>query len=275
MPKLPERLGTLESRWTLVDGLPMHARVSVDPVPEDRLPVILVHGFIVSSRYLLPTAVRLAPYHRVYVPDMPGFGKSENPDHVLTLRELADALAHWMHATGIRRAAVLGHSFGCQVVADFAVRYPERVERAVLAGLSMDPTARTTRQQIGRWLVNSPQEPPSMGLVLARDLLDAGPRRTIREFQYALQDRIETNLPQMRMPTLVVRGERDPFVPRRWAEEATHLLPQGACRVIRGAAHTVNFTAPKALARIVRAFLQAPARHQDEPFPPEESSAAA
>ncbi len=238
-----------------VDGLPVHARVLVDPVPDRSLAVILIHGIGVSSRYMVPTAERLAPYFRVYAPDLPGFGRSAKPSHVLNLTELADALDGWMQAVGLERAVLLGNSFGCQIIVEFFLRHPERVERAVLQGPTVDPKARTALQQIIRWQLDSPREPPSLGLVLIRDYRDCGVRRVVRTFQYALQDRIEEKLPHMQIPTMVVRGGRDPIVPQRWAEEATRLLPEGRLVVIPGAAHTVNYNSPLELARVARPFL--------------------
>jgi 2-hydroxy-6-oxonona-2,4-dienedioate hydrolase len=250
------RTGRLESRWTLVDGQRLHARVSVYPVPAGSPPVVLVHGLLVSSRYMLPTAVRLAPYYRVYALDLPGFGKSVKPTRVLNVPELADSLAAWMAAAGLDRAVLLGNSFGCQIVVDFAVRYPQRVERAVLAGPTVDPKRRTAHQQAAHWLRNVPLEPVSLGAVLLRDLLDAGPRRVLCTFRHMLEDRIEEKLPHVQVPTLVVRGARDTTVPQRWAEEATRLLPRGRLIVIPGAPHTVNYNAPLELVRVVRPFIQ-------------------
>jgi 2-hydroxy-6-oxonona-2,4-dienedioate hydrolase len=238
-----------------VDGLPVHARVSVDPAPDGLPAVVLVHGIGVSSRYMVPIAERLAPYFRVYAPDLPGFGRSAKPSHVLNLTELADALVGWMRAIGLESAAFLGNSFGCQIIVEFALRHPERIERAVLQGPTVDPEARTTLQQIARWQLDSPREPPSQALIIMRDYRDCGIRRVVRTFRYSLQDRIEEKLPRMQVPTLIVRGGRDPIVPQRWAEEATRLLPKGRLIMIPGAAHTVNYNSPLELARVVRPFL--------------------
>src|SRR5215211_1650901 len=93
--KVSRPTGQLHSRWVRVEGLPIHARVSVDPAPSDSLPVVLVHGIGVASRFMVPIAELLAPYHRVYAPDLPGFGKSEKPTHALSVVELTDALAEW------------------------------------------------------------------------------------------------------------------------------------------------------------------------------------
>jgi 2-hydroxy-6-oxonona-2,4-dienedioate hydrolase len=247
--------GRLSSEWIRAEGLLMHARVSVDPTPSSSLPLVLVHGIGVASRFMVPVAELLALYHRVYAPDLPGFGKSEKPAHALNLVELTDVLAWWMREIGLESAAFLGNSFGCQIVADLALRYPELVERVVLQGPTMDPRARTARQQLIRWLRNSRQEPLSHGLISAREYPRCGFRRLIKTFRYALDDRIEEKLPHVRVPALVVRGSRDPIVPQRWAEEATRLLPMGRLAVIPGAPHTVVYDAPLDLARVVRPFL--------------------
>ncbi len=55
--------------------------------------VVLVHGLVVSSRYMVPTAERLAPHCRVFAPDLPGFGGSEKPPRVLDVAGLSDALS--------------------------------------------------------------------------------------------------------------------------------------------------------------------------------------
>src|SRR5215217_1369335 len=252
---MSRQVGHLQSRWIRIEGLSVHARVSADPGPADSLPVVLVHGIGVASRFMVPVAELLAPYHPVYAPDLPGFGASGKPNRVLNVAELTDALAGWTRAIGLERAAFLGNSFGCQIVVDLAVRYPQLVERVVLQGPTMDPSARGGRQQIARLLLNSRREAPSHGLISAREYLRCGLRRLVKTFRYALEDRIEEKLPQVRVPALVVRGSRDPLVPQRWAEEATHLLPMGRLVVIPGAPHTVVYDAPLELTRVLLPFL--------------------
>src|SRR3982751_3131372 len=105
--------------------------------------VILVHGMVISSRYMVPTAERLAPLCDVYAVDLPGYGKSAKPARVLSLAELADALAAWMKAAGLEKAHLVGNSFGCQIIVEFALRHPARVNRIVLQGPTVDPEARS------------------------------------------------------------------------------------------------------------------------------------
>lgn len=130
-------------------GLRIHARASGNPAPKGRIAVVLVHGLVVSSRYMVPIAERLAPYNRVFAPDLPGFGRSERPLQALDVAGLSDALSNWMGEVGLERAALVGNSMGCQVIADLAVRYPARVARAVLQGPTMDPKGRSVSRQVG------------------------------------------------------------------------------------------------------------------------------
>ncbi|MDQ4105774.1 MAG: alpha/beta hydrolase [Actinomycetota bacterium] len=240
----------------MVGGWRTYTRVSAQPVPEGRVPVVLVHGMVVSGRYMVPTAQLLAPHHRVYIPDSPGFGESEGPERVPGVPDLASLLGEWMEAVGVGRAALLGNSFGCQVAAELAVRRPELVERLVLQGPTTDPRARTAARLITRWLLDVPKESPSQGPIMLRDYRQAGLRRAADVFRRMLEDRIEERLPRIEIPTLVVRGSRDPIVPQRWAEEATDLLPEGRLVVIPGAAHTINYSAPLELSRVVLPFLK-------------------
>jgi 2-hydroxy-6-oxonona-2,4-dienedioate hydrolase len=252
---LIRQTGRLESTWHEVEGLTMHARISVDPAPAGSLSVVLIHGIGVAGRFMVPVAELLSPHHRVYVPDLPGFGESDKPDRVLDVPGLTDFLVEWTQAVGLQRAAFLGNSFGCQVLADLAVRYPALIERAVFQGPTMDPRALSARKQLLRWVDNSRRESPSQALISARAYWSCGVRRLLKTFRYALEDHIEEKLPQVRVPTLVVRGSRDPIVPQRWAEEAARLLPEGRLVVIPGMPHTLVYDAPRELARVVLPFL--------------------
>ena len=244
----------LARRWRRVGGLRLHERYREDAAGGAQ--IVCVHGLGVSSRYLLPTAARLAERHRVYVPDLPGFGHSADPPRALDVRGQADVLEEWLAAAGIDRALFLGNSMGCQVIVDLAARRPQLVERAILVGPTMDARARTLPRQTARLLATGVFEPPGLNVLVAYEyLFVAGPRRTLATAKAALGDPLEEKLPLVAAPTLVVRGSRDLIVPQRWAEEVTRLLPAGRLVVVPAAAHAVNYNSPRELVRIVEAFL--------------------
>lgn len=242
--------------WTVVGGLRLHARVPATSAPAHAPAVVLVHGLAMSGRYMVPTLLRLASRYRVYAPDLPGLGESDNPARHLNLSEQTEALAGWMESAGLERAALLGNSLGCQVIVRFAIKYPERLTKAVLVAPTIDPRARSPLRQAWRLLLDAPSEAPSMLLIAAWEYLRAGPRHTWRTLKEAVQAPVEERLPKVRAPVLVVRGERDPIVPQGWAEEVASLLPRGRLVVVSGAPHAVNYSDPEALASEVRPFLE-------------------
>jgi 2-hydroxy-6-oxonona-2,4-dienedioate hydrolase len=250
-----EPKGHLCDFWTRVEGRRIFARASQGPAAGGP-PVVLVHGYGMSSGYMAPIAKRLAAEHTVYAPDLPGHGRSDSSKGPLSIPGLAESLRVWMDAAGIGRAAFLGNSMGCQVIAELAVRHPERIDRLILVGPTVDPAARTLGRELPRLLEDGAAERPSLLLLVAkaysRDL-----RRLHKEMDAVLADRIEEKLPRITAPSLVVRGERDAVAPQAWAEEVASLLGAGAVRVIPGKGHAPNYSAPDELMRIIRPFLRA------------------
>jgi pimeloyl-ACP methyl ester carboxylesterase len=231
------------------------ARTATARAPPGRPPVVLVHGLVISSRYMVPLARALAPDFPVYAPDLPGFGESGGPRRALGVPELAEALHAWMRALGLPRAALVANSFGCQIVAELAARHPEAADRLVLQGPTVDADARSLPVQVWRTLRNGRTEPPALGRISAVDYAKAGLGRTVRTMRAMMRDRIEDKLPRVRAPTLVVRGSRDPVVPRAWAERVARSLPDGRLAVVEGGTHTLNYADPDRLAAVVRTFL--------------------
>ena len=252
----PLQWGPLRTTWLATEEGRLCVRVA-DSAPRSDVVVVLVHGVIVSSRYLLPTAAELAADIDVLVPDLPGYGLSDAPPGPLTLGTLADAAVACATAAGHDRVALVGNSFGAQVAVEAAVRHPARVGRLVLIGPTTDPAARTLPRQYLRWQRNAPDEHLAILPVMARDLADMGLRRAATLLRVMLDDRIEDKLPHVQAPTLVVRGDRDRLVPPRWADEVVRLLPHGRPATVPGYAHMPHWSGSLALAPVLRAFLRA------------------
>src|SRR5918998_639317 len=112
---------SLGERRVEVDGRAVYVRVAGSA---EAPPVVLVHGFVISSAYMIPLAARLARTFRVYAPDLPGFGRSAKPPETLDVDELADALLGTLDAVGVACPAIVANSLGCQIATSLAARYP-------------------------------------------------------------------------------------------------------------------------------------------------------
>ena len=95
--------------------------------------VVLIHGLgPTASKDWLPVLPKLAEGYQVLLFDLPGFGKSDRPDAVLSPKRYAD-LVHWLIArhTG-EPVFVVGHSLGAAIALRHSADYPEQVRRLLL-----------------------------------------------------------------------------------------------------------------------------------------------
>jgi 2-hydroxy-6-oxonona-2,4-dienedioate hydrolase len=253
---------SLKTGWTRVGAFKIHTRYSIRPETAGSLPVALIHGMGVSSRYAIPTALRLAATHPVYAPDLPGHGRSSKPPRALNLEQLADLLIGWMDSFDLQAAAFVGNSFGCQVAISLAARYPERVDRLVLQGPTMDAGARKPLRQLGRFLLDIPREHWwSEIFVNLPDYIRCGLPRLTGTFVTAVSDRPENKLPGIDVPALVVRGRRDPIVSHEWAARVADLLPHGRLVELDGA-HTLLYSQAEPFVNAISLFLREERRDQ-------------
>jgi pimeloyl-ACP methyl ester carboxylesterase len=240
----------MSSRRIDVDGLDVHTWTAGQGEP-----VVLVHGFGVSSRYMLPLGESLAERYSVFVPDLPGYGRSERPDMPLGISGLADALVGIQDALGLDRPTLVANSMGCQVVTDLALRFADRAGPLVLIGPTVDPEQRRARRQFLRALGDSAHEPMSLLALAAHDGAVMGLRALLSTARSALADRIEHRLPLIEQPVLVIRGGEDRFVSTAWAAQVAALLPLGRLVVVPDEPHAVHYTRPDLVESLVHELI--------------------
>jgi pimeloyl-ACP methyl ester carboxylesterase len=95
-------------------------------------PVILLHSWVGSWRYWLPTMEQLLLKYRVYALDLYGYGDSVKNPQKYTLEHQVQLLDDFTTQLGIPKMALIGHGLGAMVVVEFARRYLDKVPRILL-----------------------------------------------------------------------------------------------------------------------------------------------
>lgn len=103
-------------------------------------PLVCVHGGPGFTSYYLEPISALSDRMPIITYDQAGCGRSrrEGARKLFSVDGFVDELEDLRRELGIEKMCLLGHSFGGLIVGEYALRYPERVERLVFACVSID-----------------------------------------------------------------------------------------------------------------------------------------
>ena len=110
--------------------------------------VLLLHGWGYDLTLLLPLANQLSENFKVTLVDMPGHGKSKEPEKPITVYDYADILLGLMEKLEIASANIVAHSFGGRLSIILASKHPEKVKKLVLCGAAGIRDKRTAKYYV-------------------------------------------------------------------------------------------------------------------------------
>lgn len=276
---------------TTIDGY----RLSYRRAGTEGPPIVLLHGGGIDDASLSwrHTIDDLADDHRVYAPDWPGYGDSDDGLEHSTEGYVA-ILEAFLDAIGLDEddpATLAGISMGGAAALGFALDHPERVARLVLvdsyglgrripAGSLWKSLAHVPGANALGWAtLGTSIEAARMGL--GNVVADAGdlPSTFVEEFYdrarkpgagraFEAFQRVElagdgtalTNysdrLESLSVPTLLVHGAEDPLFPVEWSVRAAERLPNAELEVLEDCGHWPTRERPEQFNGILRAFLE-------------------
>lgn len=243
----PDRsLDDLKARWAPppsqfveLDGMAVHLRDQGRR--DDPEPIVLLHGTSASLHTWEGWVAELAPQRRVISLDLPGFGLTGPfPDGDYRVARYTRFLVALLDQLQVRRAVLVGNSFGGQLAWRFALAHPERSARLVLVDAAGYPR-NAESVPIGFRLAGIPALAPLMSRLLPRSMIESSVRNvygdahkvdaerveryyqlTLREgnrqalrqrFVQAPSGELHERIGELELPTLIVWGGRDRLIP--------------------------------------------------------------
>jgi pimeloyl-ACP methyl ester carboxylesterase len=247
---LQEWKNGVESRNVTVAGIRMHYLAEG---PAGGQPVVLVHRL--GSR--AEDWADLAPYlvragYRVYVPDLPGYGRSQKPpDFSYSIHDEAAIVASFLDALGLKQVDLGGWSMGGGIAQHVAFDHPNRIRKLMLfdaAGLN-EPVVFDTRlftpenaEQLSQFEALLSPHPVEAPRFITRDILKYFQRNgwVIKRAMASIltrKDATDAILPQLKMPVLIVWGAEDRILPVSQGETMHRLVPQSELDIVPGCGH--------------------------------------
>ena len=257
----------------------------------DRLPILLLHGLPAHSyswSEVMPTLALQG--FRAIAPDWIGFGSSAKPD----LRDFAytpdafiTALAEFIQALELERFSLVVQGFLGSVGLQYAMRYPERIERLIILNTPVSTTAKLPwqLQQLGLPLVGDmlTQDP-----LLVDRTLEKGSRYSISDADLAIyrqpflkssaagrsllatvrnlqmqqsMTEIASGWHSWTKPTAIIWGMKDPWLPYEMAQQLTVPIPHVDLIQLESAGHYVQEHWSEKVSDAIQFFLRRQASH--------------
>ena len=116
-----------------VNGMQMYYEVSGQGDP-----LIVLHGAYMNIPAMGAIIPALARNHRVYALEAQGHGRTTDINRPITYPNLADDVAAFMDAVGLKKADVFGYSMGAGTGLQLAIRHPDKVNKLVAASVAYD-----------------------------------------------------------------------------------------------------------------------------------------
>jgi pimeloyl-ACP methyl ester carboxylesterase len=209
-------------------------------------PLVLLHGATGSGGdHFAGLGPVLAAAFRCYLPDARGHGGTAwDAAESWTTADLVADLDAFVDAVGLDTFHLLGYSMGGMTALHYAARFPERIR--TLVAISIGPE-REPRLSVGRALMDPDRidrDDPGWATRLEKRHAPAHGSGSWRRLLDAIVDDISTQpvltpreLRAIDAPTLVVAGDRDPFVPIVQAAELAGGVRDGRLLVLPDVGH--------------------------------------
>jgi len=253
---------------------------------------ILSHGFGASTFSWEQVMEPLSDYGTVIAYDRPAFGLTERPlswegENPYTQESNIALLLEFMDAKGIQEAIIVGHSAGGTLATAFTIEHPDRVQALIEVAAAVYYT--TPESGFYNWLIHTPQM-DRIGPLILRAVKNLGGESALENAFYDAPD-LEANpeiyegyirpfmvdnwdrafwdyvqsaspadlagrLAQIEVPTLVISGDRDDFVPLENSRQLAEDIPNATLTVLDDTSHIPQEESPAAFMVAVEDFLK-------------------
>jgi pimeloyl-ACP methyl ester carboxylesterase len=233
-------------------------------------PLLLLHGWGVSSELFTPILEGLQPGRQLIVPDLPGFGATPEPGSPWSVHEYAAWCIALLDRLGVETCDLVGHSNGGRIGIAMAARHPGRISRMVLTGSAGVRPRRSLRDRVSirtYKALRAVERSAALPSVWRRSAQRRADRRGSADYRAVsgtmrgtlvriVNEDLRPLLPGLRIPVLLIWGDQDAETPIEDARIMEGLIPDAGLVVFEGAGHYAYLEQPGRFDRIVDVFLR-------------------
>jgi pimeloyl-ACP methyl ester carboxylesterase len=253
--------------------------------------IILVHGLASNAGFWRYNIPELAKKYRVIAVDLPGYGKSEKSrKYSYKMSFFADQIKRLIDELKLEKVIYVGHSMGGQIGIIFSIKYPQNVEKLVLASPA---GMEQFKNGEGEWLANAltvngvkktPEDGARKNLAgnfyswndkwewMVEERVRMAKADEFEEFCYAVTRSVKgmideptyNKLSKIKAPTCIIHGKYDGLIPNPYLHPgfSEDIFKYGQSQIngserhqIDNCGHLVQIEKPEEFNNIVMEFL--------------------
>lgn len=223
------------------------------------MPLIILHGWgSASDKWVKEAEIISTKNYKVIIPDLPGFGQSDKLTRPWTVNDYVKWFEEFTKNLNIENFHLLGYSFGGALATKISVKYPQRVQKLFLvaAAIIRKKTNKKTfleklskfiklfyflpyysffRKIVYKFIIRKSDYVYTEGIMK-------------QTYLNVIADDVSFNLPFIKIPTVIIWGDKDQSVPVGDAHFANEKIKNSKLIIIPGADHLLHKQLPELLA---------------------------
>jgi len=240
-----------------------------------KTPLILIHGIAANLKMWFFQVPEFSKEFPVILIDLPGHGKSPEPEKEMTIEDIAKSVHETLKEIGVSKVNMLGISMGAVVALEYASAYSHQIDKLILASMpgmipndvkpmlqaliEMNKTA--SRDEI---VSNFFKNYNAFGIDKSMELFDfayemfAQTKHSayMKVVGWGLVYHLNSKFKTIRNKTLVMNGEIDNLTPCMLAEAASKEMQDATFHVLKNTGHICSMDNPEEFNKKVLEFLK-------------------
>lgn len=221
--------------------------------------ILFLHGWGQNIEMMEPIAKPLEGTHRIVIIDLPGFGKSTEPDYAWELEEFTLMIDYIIKKLKLKNVSLVGHSFGGKISLLYASKY--KIKKLVL--LASPYKVKITKLSLKVRVLKKVKNIPGLkGIAekMKKRLGSVDYRNASPVMRDILVKHVNTDLTEdakkIKCPTLIVWGTNDKDVPVEDAYELEKLISNSGVVIYEGCTHYAYLERLKQTISVLKSFMK-------------------
>jgi pimeloyl-ACP methyl ester carboxylesterase len=221
--------------------------------------IVLLHGWGQNIEMMKPIGDNLKKTNDIIILDLPGYGKSSEPNYAYTVFDYADLIHKFLDELNVKNPILIGHSFGGKISLYYASKY--NVDKLILLASPYCPEIEKMSLKVK--ILKKLKKVPILNKfenffkkhIGSEDYKKATP--IMREI---LVKTVNLNLKEyvskINCPTLLIWGTNDTAVPLKRAYELEKLIKDAGVVTYEGGTHYAYLEFLYPVVNVIKTFLR-------------------